>query len=106
MEDVQANITNKLFHVRAKKAFARTSHTTSVKLYIHSCVEKESFADSLPSPSTINIHEGSKRKQKAEPPQVPEQTGSLKMKQKLEPTTPQTTEEQQNPCFAKDKNAV
>lgn len=84
MEDVQANITNKLFHVRAKKAFARTSHTTSV----HSCVEKESFVDSLPSPSTINIHDGSKRKQKAEPPHVPEQAGSLKMKQKLEPATP------------------
>ncbi|KAK4709757.1 hypothetical protein R3W88_004270 [Solanum pinnatisectum] len=89
MEDVQDDITNKLFHVLAKKAFARTSCTTSVKLYIHSCVEKESFVDSLLSPSTINIHKGSKRKQKAVPPHVPEQAGSLKMKQKLEPATPQ-----------------
>ncbi|TMW93765.1 hypothetical protein EJD97_011188 [Solanum chilense] len=71
MEDVQANTTNKLFNVRAKKTFSHTSRTRSLKLYIHSCVEKESFADSLPLPSTINIHEGSKRKQKVEPPNVP-----------------------------------
>ncbi|KAK6791456.1 hypothetical protein RDI58_010537 [Solanum bulbocastanum] len=89
MEDVQADITNRLFHVRAKKAFACASRTTSVILYIHSCAEKESFTDFLPSPSTINIHEGSKRKQKVEPPHITEQAGSLKMKQKLDPTTPQ-----------------
>ncbi|KAG5568749.1 hypothetical protein H5410_064233 [Solanum commersonii] len=88
LQDIQANISNKLFHFQAKKAFARALRTTSIKLCIHSCVEKQCFGDSLPSPSTINIHEPSKRKQKVEPPHITQEAGSLKMKQKLDPATP------------------
>lgn len=40
MKDVQAIFKNKLFSIRAKKSFARASHTTPIKLYIQSCVEK------------------------------------------------------------------
>lgn len=96
LEDVQANISNKLFHVQAKKAFARALRTTSVKLCIHSCVEKQCFAHSVPSLSTINIHEPSKRKQKVDPPHITEEAGSLKMKQKLDPATPKKNNWREN----------
>lgn len=88
MEDIQANFNKKLFSIRAKKTFAQTSRTTSIKLYIQTCMEKQSSTHSIASSSTMFIQEGSKRKQQIESPELTQQTESLKMKQKLEQYTP------------------
>lgn len=91
MKDLHTGFINKIFSIRAKKAFARTPNTATTKLYIQSCMEKEYTAHPLTEPNKTNIQEASKRKQHVEPEQVSEQaeSSSLRMKQKLEPPTPE-----------------
>ncbi|XP_059305223.1 uncharacterized protein LOC132056850 [Lycium ferocissimum] len=64
VEDFQSKFGQKLFRIQVKKPFGHASSTSSSKLYIQSCVEKESIIHSLPAPATtsINISESNKRK--------------------------------------------
>ncbi|XP_060203167.1 uncharacterized protein LOC132631582 isoform X3 [Lycium barbarum] len=64
VEDFQSKFDQKLFRIQVKKPFGRASSTSSSKLYIQSCIEKESIIHSLPAPTTasINISKNSKRK--------------------------------------------
>ncbi|KAL3325717.1 hypothetical protein AABB24_036778 [Solanum stoloniferum] len=91
MKDLYTGFINKIFSIRAKKAFARATNTTATKLYIQSCMKKEYTTHSPTALNKNNIHEASKRKQQVEPEQVSEQaeSSSLRMKQKLEPPTPE-----------------
>ncbi|XP_015159116.1 uncharacterized protein [Solanum tuberosum] len=91
MKDLHTGFINKIFSIRAKKAFARAPNTTATKLYIQSCMEKEYTTHPPTAPNKTNIQEASKRKQQLEPEQVSEQAESLslRMKQKLEPPTPE-----------------
>ncbi|KAG5568703.1 hypothetical protein H5410_064283 [Solanum commersonii] len=83
IKDIHTSFINKIFSIRAKKAFACTSNATAAKLYIESCVEKK---NTLPAPNTTNI-----RKQQVELEQSVNgvESSSIQMKQKLEPPTPE-----------------
>ncbi|KAK4729696.1 hypothetical protein R3W88_022684 [Solanum pinnatisectum] len=52
IKDIHTSFINKIFSIRAKKVFGRTSTATAAKLYIQSCVEKE---NTLQAPNTTNI---------------------------------------------------
>ncbi|KAJ8567027.1 hypothetical protein K7X08_019235 [Anisodus acutangulus] len=93
MQNIQSRLNQNLFRIQVKKSFYRTCQATSGKLYILSCSEKENMMHSLPAPPTPDIGEGSKRQKKhlsssGEETELPtERRDSLKLKQKLEPTT-------------------
>ncbi|KAK6789699.1 hypothetical protein RDI58_013499 [Solanum bulbocastanum] len=91
MKDLHTGFINKIFSIGAKKAFARATNTTTTKLYIQSCMEKEYNTHPPTTLNKNNIHEASKRKQQVEAEEVSEQaeSSSLRMKQKLEPPTPE-----------------
>ncbi|KAK4714084.1 hypothetical protein R3W88_019991 [Solanum pinnatisectum] len=91
MKDLDTAFTNKIFSIRAKKNFMRAPNATATKLYIHSCMVKEYTTHPPTTPNTNNIHEPNKRKQLLEPHQLTEQaeSSSPRMKQTLEPPTPE-----------------
>ncbi|XP_059290848.1 uncharacterized protein LOC132044373 isoform X1 [Lycium ferocissimum] len=94
MQNIQSKLNQNFYIIQVKKSFSRTSQATSGKLYILSCTEKGNMVHSLPESPKTDIEEGSKRKKKHlisfdEETEVPtERRHSLKLKQKLEPTTP------------------
>ncbi|XP_060183813.1 replication protein A 70 kDa DNA-binding subunit B-like isoform X2 [Lycium barbarum] len=93
-ENIQSKLNQNFYIIQVKKSFSRSSQATSEKLYIKSCTEKGKMVHSLPESPKTNIEEGNKRKKKHlvsfdEETEVPtELRHSLKLKQKLEPTTP------------------
>ncbi|KAG5597680.1 hypothetical protein H5410_038912 [Solanum commersonii] len=59
IKDIDTSFVNKIFSIRAKKAFARTSNATAAKLYIQSCrlLEKKQWRRcQLESPAWSPIH--------------------------------------------------
>ncbi|XP_060167361.1 uncharacterized protein LOC132598478 isoform X2 [Lycium barbarum] len=93
-ENIQSKLNQNFYIIQVKKSFSRSSQATSGKLYILSCTEKGKMVHSLPESPKTDIEEGNKRKKKHlvsfdEETEVPtERRHSLKLKQKLEPTTP------------------
>ncbi|KAK6782242.1 hypothetical protein RDI58_020038 [Solanum bulbocastanum] len=89
MKDLDTAFINKIFSIRAEKAFTCAPNTRATNLYIHSCMEKEYTTHPPTAPNKSNIQEANKRKQHVEPEQVTEhaKSSSPRMKQKLEPPT-------------------
>ncbi|XP_059281908.1 uncharacterized protein LOC132035796 isoform X2 [Lycium ferocissimum] len=93
-ENIQSKLNQNFYIIQVKKSFSHSSQATSGKLYILSCTEKGKMVHSLPESPKTDIEEGNKRKKKHlvsfdEETEVPtERRHSLKLKQKLEPTTP------------------
>ncbi|XP_059281909.1 uncharacterized protein LOC132035796 isoform X3 [Lycium ferocissimum] len=94
MQNIQSKLNQNFYIIQVKKSFSHSSQATSGKLYILSCTEKGKMVHSLPESPKTDIEEGNKRKKKHlvsfdEETEVPtERRHSLKLKQKLEPTTP------------------
>ncbi|KAM3251682.1 hypothetical protein P3L10_005752 [Capsicum annuum] len=93
MQHAEMSCNQNLFKIQVKKPASRTDQTMSGKVQILAYTEKGNIMPSLPAQSTLHIKEGSK-KQKMDSTSVEqakqqsEQHKMLKLKQKIEPSTP------------------